>query len=819
MAQHEKQNVTKFKLKHDRLVQFATGSSRKSVEWRNKELLWSEFLQKLSKTTRTRETYLEYKGMKKSEQDNIKDVGGFVGGYIKNSRRKAGNVMNRSMLTLDIDFGDEYVVDTIEMLFNKAYAIYSTHKHSNTSPRLRLVIPLSRNVTSEEYAPIGKKVADNIGIDYFDDTTYQPHRLMYWPSTSSDGDWYFDYQDGELLDPDEILEQYNGHWQDPNYWPISSRQEREYKSMADKQGDPLSKPGLVGAFNRAYNIHEAIQTFLSDKYTAFGDDRYTYIDGSTSGGLVVYENGNFAYSHHGTDIISSRLVNSFDLVRMHLFGAMDIDKDDDTPVNKLPSFKEMNRFAQKDKQVAATLTLERMSEALDDFDEITEEQTTEEKKESLKWTEGLTITRDGDFELTVPNLLLILQNDPRLKGKIALNEFSRRLMRLGKMPWLKVEKFENWTDADDAGLREYIESVYSLYHKGKLEDAIHLAAKSNAFHPVRDYLDGLEWDGIKRLETIFHTFLGSEDSEINRAITRKAFSAAVARIYEPGIKFDYMLTLYGSQGLGKSMILNKMGGDYFSDSITSMTGKEAFEALQGAWIIEMGELAATKKAEVETIKHFISKQVDRFRVAYGRNTEDFPRQCVFFGTTNREDFLRDDTGGRRFWPISVGKVKPQRKWTTLTKDERDQLWAEAKHYYQLHEPLYLTDELETTMRELQSHHTEESPWVGIIENYLEIELPVDWESKSVNERRQYLNSEFDDALNSEETYRREYVCAAEVWCECLGNDRNKFPINDQRTINAILRNLDGWKPYDKNSTGKKKFGKNYGIQRAFSREI
>ena len=804
-------------LKHDGEITFAKATNRKSVKWANVNMDWSQFVAKLSKTVRTAETYAEYKAMKKSEQDEIKDVGGFVGGYLKNSRRKTGNVMNRSMLTLDIDFGDENIVDLIELTFPNAYVLYSTHKHKESSPRLRLVIPLSRYVTSEEYPAIGKKVAEKLGIDYFDDTTYQPHRLMYWPSTSADGDWFFDYNDAEWLNPDSVLEEYNGNWSDPMYWPKSSRQEFEYQSMAKQQGDPYEKPGLVGAFNRTYSIPEAIETFLPDVYTPFGDDRYSFNEGSTAGGLVLYDNGKFAYSHHGTDVISSKLVNSFDLVRLHLFGEQDSDKDEDTQITSMPSYKEMIAFAQKDPGVSEAMAEASMAQAMEDFSEIIEDDNPETF--DRKWAGKLTRNKAGIIESTVPNIKLILSNDPLLKGKLAMNQFAMRMMRKGATPWNKDKKWDYWTDKDDAGLRGYLEQYYELYHKGKTDDAISDVSQENAFHPVRDYLDGLTWDGTKRLETLFHDYLGALDNDINRAITRKSFAAAVARIYQPGIKFDYMVTLYGSQGLGKSMILNRMGGKYFSDSITAVQGKEAYESLQGAWIIEMAELAATKKAEVEAIKHFISKQEDRFRVAYGRHPEDFPRQCVFFGTTNREDFLRDDTGGRRFWPITVGKETPKYKWTELTKELRDQLWAEAKHYYLNDEPLYLENEQEREMRKLQKNHTEESPWVGMIQDYLEIKLPKNWGDLDLFERRSFLKGELDliDGQD-DELVEREYVCAAEVWCECLGNDRNRFPIPDQRTINGILRNLDEWKPYEGSSTGKKRFGQLYGAQKAYERD-
>ncbi|OLN21889.1 hypothetical protein BTO30_12385 [Domibacillus antri] len=798
-------------LQHDGTISIATASSRTSIKWQNQELLWSDFLDKLSTTVRTKETAAEYRKMPKTKQDQIKDVGGFVGGRLKGGRRKADKVFNRSILTLDIDYGEEGMADIIDMLFSHAYALYSTHKHTSEKPRLRFLVPFTRPVTAEEYVAIGKKVAEQIGIDYFDDTSYQPHRLMYWPSTSTDAEFVFSYQDAPWLDPDKVLAKYTD-WRDPLEWPESSRQQLDRKKLADKQGDPHEKAGLVGAFCRTYTIEEAIETFLSDRYEKFQEGRYTYVHGSTAGGLIIYDDGKFAYSHHGTDPVSSQLVNAFDLVRIHLFGLQDEDADPKTPVNRLPSYTAMREFVRKDPGVKEAAARERLDSAVEEFDEI---EIDVEEKPDLKWTRKLTYDKSGEVESTVPNIVLVLENDPLLKGKIATNEFSNRLMLRGSVPWRKVVKSENWTDGDDAGLRDYLERIYHMYNRGKTEDAVKVISEKHRFHPIRDYLKPLEWDGTPRLDTLFIDYLGADDTELNRAVTRKAFTAAVARVMKPGIKFDYMLTLYGAQGVGKSMILDRMGREWFSDSITSVSGKEAFEALQGAWIIEMGELSATRKADVESIKHFISKREDRFRVAYGRHTEDFPRQCVFFGTTNDANFLKDKTGGRRFWPVTVNAEKRKKRWSELTDSEIGQLWAEAKHYYEEGEPLYLNDRMEAEMRLIQEAHTEESPWFGLVQEYLERKLPEDWEEKDLAERRMFLSDDFGE---SKGTITRNRVCALEVWCECLGNDARRFSPLERREINDILRKMPGWKPNDSNMKGTLRFGKLYGVQRAYIRE-
>lgn len=320
------------KIKHDGSITIAEGQSRHETTWKNKELLWSGLIEKLAQTTRTREAHETYKKMTKAQRDQIKDVGGFVGGALKSGRRKTESVSWRSLLTLDADFIKGDLWAAVEVMLGCACVAYSTHSHSPSSPRLRLVIPLARPITPDEYPAVSRRVAADLGIDFFDDTTYQPHRLMYWPSTSADGEYVFKVLDAPWLDPDEALARYPD-WRDPSYWPESSRTQNARRKLADKQGDPNEKSGLVGAFCRTYSVPEAIEAFLDNTYKPAGDDRYTYIPGTSTGGLIIYDDGKFAYSHHGTDPISGLLVNSFDLVRIHKFSELDEKADPDTPTN------------------------------------------------------------------------------------------------------------------------------------------------------------------------------------------------------------------------------------------------------------------------------------------------------------------------------------------------------------------------------------------------------------------------------------------------------------------------------------------------------
>ncbi|WP_194752395.1 virulence-associated E family protein [Staphylococcus chromogenes] len=818
------EQLNKKGLTHDGTVTLATGNSRTSVSWNNKEMDWSEFLSKISQTVRTKETITEYNQMTKAMQADIKDVGGFVGGFLKSKRRQAGNVMNRSMLTLDLDYAEQGIDEDLSMFFENAYALYSTHKHREHSPRVRLVVPLKRHVDSEEYIAVARRVAEQVGINMFDDTTYEPHRLMYWPSTSSDAEFLFRYEDLPFLDPDKVLESYKD-WRDPLEWPRSERETARYESLADKQGDPHDKPGLVGAFNRAYDIHEAIEKFLPDKYTQVDGDpnRYTYVDGTTSGGLVLYQDAKFAYSHHATDPAHGILVNSFDIVRLHKFGVRDEDTSEDTPITRMPSYKAMIELAQKDGAVKTNEMVGRLT-AQDDFEEIAAEHNIDPEKlkeSTMKWIDKVTVNKAGEVEATGPNIIKILENDVNLAGAIKFDEFANRIVIGKPVPWNKDGAGQNWTDADSGALRCYLEDVYKVYHLKKTDDAILAVANNHKYHPVKEYLDPLEWDGVERLDTLFIDYLGSDDNELTRAVTRKAFTGAVARIYEPGCKFDYMVTLYGTQGIGKSTIISTMAGEkFFSESLTSVTGKEAYEALQGTWIIEMAELSAMRKAEVEAIKHFISKRVDSFRAAYARYKEDHKRQCVFFGTTNTIDFLRDETGNRRFWPVDTKKEGGPKSLDDLTNDVVAQLWAEAKVRYNDGEKLYLTREQESQMRERQSFNTEESPKTGMIEEYLKVEIPANWYNLDIDTRRLYIASGGDpsavvDIDEDGEFMERDKVCALEIWCECLGNDRAKFPRNDYKEIISILNKNPEWEYNTQSKTGKLRFGREYGTQRAY----
>ena len=781
-------------VQHDKALDVALGNSRKTKTWKNKTVKWSEMLDRLASTTRTPETVAEYKAMTRDQQSDVKDVGGFVGGYCNNGNRS--DVAFRSVLCLDADYADGELWDDWGLLYGNAAAVYSTHKHTPNNQRLRLIVPLSRDVGPDEYQAIGRRVAATLGIDKFDDTSYQPQRLMYWPSTSIDGEFVFRYIDAPLLDPDTVLATYH-NWADVSSWPMSSRVAEVVKRTAAKQKDPLTKGGLVGAFCRAYTIQEAIEAFVPTYTPCDEPNRYTYTEGSTAAGVVIYDD-KFSYSHHATDPASAQLVNAWDLVRLHQFHDLDDDCNPDAPVSSRPSYKAMAQLATEDERVKAQLVTDKMADAADDFEVLPDE---------TDWTKKLKFTEKGGIAQTIENVVIILTHDPKLAGCLALNEMEHNIVTLSSLPWRRVKGPSPWVDSDDAALRYYLERTYGLTGKDRIFDAVNVVAQRGAFHPVREYLDSCTWDGVPRVETLLVDYLGAEDTPYTRAVTRKTLAAAVARIYRPGCKFDYMLTIRGRQGIGKSAIIGKLGGSWFSDTFTTMQGKEAYEQVLGVWIMEVGELAGMRKAEAETIKLFISKQRDRFRPAYGRRLQEFPRQCIFIGTTNETQFLRDTTGNRRFWVVDTPNEPTRDLWEELTPDTVRQVWAEAVSIYKKNEPLFLPKELEATAREVQEAYEEENPRAGIVAEYLDRDLPAGWDEMDTFSRRTWLESE---AVG---TVQRTHVCTMEIWAEALGQNPDRFDRYAGKEIRDIMASMKGWRAQGR----QQRTFKLYGRQRYFER--
>lgn len=784
-------------MKYDRQIIISTGNSRRDLTWKQTTMTVSELYTRLSTPVRGTETLQEYIHLKKAQQDDLKDVGGFVGGALSRPRRKAGSVTGRDVITLDFDNVPGWQTDHIIKKMDElacSYCVYSTRKHTPSAPRLRVVIPLDRTVTPDEYEPVARRVAAHIDIGMADPTTFEAHRLMYWPSCCADSEYVYRTQDAPLISADFLLSTYVD-WRDFRSWPQVPNAV-SYQKLAMKQGDPTEKQGIVGAFCRTYDVYTAMDTFLPHIYDPVDGDteRYTYLGGSTTGGAVIYGHGKFLYSHHATDPCSGRLVNAFDLVRLHRFGERDEDAPNETPVAKLPSYKAMCELAIADKATIGTLNREQHEAAMKEFEGMGREPESTEA-DAGAWAEQLQRTQDGKIKSTIDNVLIILDGAPELKGKFALNKFAGRGEVLGALPWDRTATRRLWCDTDSNGLYWYMERFWGITNRGNIDSALDIHASEHAFNEVQDFIDGLAWDGEPRLDTLFIEYLGARDTPYNRAVCRKAFTAAIARAMRPGCKYDNMLILSGPQGIGKSTLLDKMSRGWFNDSIRTFEGKDASELLQGVWLVEVSELDAFRRTDVARIKQFLSLRADRYRAAYGRHVKELPRCCVFFGSTNTTDFLQDTTGNRRFWPVDVGE-QPHDKtvWRDLTDDVIRQIWAEAKVRWQTGEQLYLTGMVEEEAKLKQEEHREVSVREGIIQAFVEKQVPADWQKWPIDRRRDYWSgATHTGAASGLELIDRDRISAIEVWCELFNGSLKDMKPADTREINAILARLDGWR--------------------------
>ena len=716
-----------------RELKIAVANTRKAKTWNNRVTTWEAFVERLSTTQKTIETIEEFLAMKRGEQDEIKDVGGYVMGHLKQGKRRAGSVLCRSCVTLDMDFATPGIMEHVRKKLPYKGCAYGTHKYTPDKPRLRQVYPLSRDVTEEEYEPIARMLAKLVGMDYFDDSTYEANRLMYWPSTPSNVEYYFEAWDGELVDPDKILAMYDD-WRDISTWPT--------------------------------------EHFLSDLYEPSAmEGRYDYIPGEGSAGVQIFDD-KFVFSHHATDPAYGKLLNGFDLVRIHRF------EEDDSAA----SFKAMAEFATSQDEVKQTIAAEREEAARMDFGDD-------------DWKMHLRYGRNEGLENSVWNLLLILRNDPAY-ANFAYNEMARMIEVTGPVTWERPDGNRYWLDSDTDGLKSELDIHYTCFSTRNHDVAFSRVAMERRFNPLRDYLDGLpDWDGVERIPELLIRYMKADDTEYVRTVTKKTFTAAVARIYQPGIKFDCMLVLDGEQGIGKSTLFKELAGEeYFSDSLqlSDMDSKAAAEKIQGFWICEIAELAGMKKADIEKVKSFLSSSDDKFRPSYGKTVESHPRQGILVASVNGDrGYLRDITGNRRFWVVKLHQTE-QVKTFEFSEEDRDQIWAEAKYYFQAGEKLYLEGALVEDAAEVQRDAMEEDERQGMVEVYLETLLPENWNDMDLYARRAYLHN-IDDPTITRGSVRRETVSNVEIWCECYCKPLSDLKPSDSYAIMALMEKVDGWK--------------------------
>lgn len=399
------------------------------------------------------------------------------------------------------------------------------------------------------------------------------------------------------------------------------------------------------------------------------------------------------------------------------------------------------------------------------------------------WREELLINNKGEPRPVLANAIHALRHAPAWQGVLWHNEFATATMARKPPPWI-AERTDwqdtPWTDRDDLLVADWMQCQDIMVPASVAGQAVEAVARDRLFHPVREYLDALTWDGVLRLDTWLSAYLGAPDTPYIRAVGPRWLISAVARIYIPGAKADCALILEGPQGIRKSSALRVLGQPWFTDRLSDLGSKDAAMETRGVWIIEIAELDTMSRAEVGTIKAFMSRITDRFRPAYGKRVVDLPRQCVFAGSVNPEGgYLKDATGGRRFWPVACGAIDI----AGLERD-RDQLWAEARDRFRAGAPWWLESrDLEALAVEQQADRYQGDAWDEPIRTYLD--YATEWRQNGYGEARPYRERR-GEPLDD--------VSVAEIMEKALGMEKGRWTQADQNRVVRVLLSM-GFEQY------------------------
>lgn len=712
-----------------------------------------------------------------------KECGGYVIGKFRGGLRRTRSLIHREAVTLDADYNARSLPEHLTEMGVRC-AWHTTWSSAPDNPRYRVVLPLSRPVSAEEYEIVAESLAARCDPEAWDRTSFRPAQFM-WRPAAKNRDWYsWGTVDGPPVDVDAILA-------DPQTAPRPGLRRKPQKR------DPLQIEGVVGAFNRAYPDLDELISVFDLPYVKEGEGVWRYAPSHSTAGMgAVAGFPHVWYSHHATDPACGLACSAFDLVRVHVFGEEDLGTKESTPVNRLPSHKAMEEFAARDMRVRAELAGMAFGEDVDP--------SLGDGLAADMWRLDLKVDRSGKPLPTVANLDLLLENDvffKRLRFDLLKNQIVTET--LDPFPWGNPRSEHGLREGDYLNARDYLEREYGLsLPKERVSDLVKMAADSKQFNPLQSRLRSLKWDGVPRLETCLPAL---KQDEYTAFAARVLLLGAVNRALNPGCKSDYSLILYGREGLGKTQWVHAMAMEpRYTAELGDIRNKDTGMKMSGHWIMVADEVHALRQAQFDQLKDFLTQTYDTFRAPYDREVKQHPRSTVVWGTTNEKKFLRQQEGNRRFLMIECGKI-PRDK---MDPGYVEQVWAEAVFLLETgaDEDVYLSEEEEDVARARREEFTQEEPLVGLVSDYLNMPVPEDWDMKSTEERRQWVSG---DRYLSPGQGLQNVVSSLHVWYEVL-EGRGSIPEKESRAIRAALEQIPGWEPAGVRNTF-------YGPQQCFVR--
>lgn len=764
------------------ILAIATAPKRNSRHWRNGTIEWSELV-----------------GWMGSPADK-KEAGNYILGTLNEStevhtkggqpcvdfHRRKHTIASRSAITLDLDTPDPDFVDAVEMLFDHAAIIHTTYSHAPDKPHYRMIVPTDREMAPDEYITAAQALIQQFGKHQFDPGSTQPERFMFKPAAQEPGWFQFWVLDGDPVPVETLLADF-----------VEDLSDKPLPKPGKNKRDPYTLDGIMGAFNRAYaEDWDSLIEAYDLPYEKIAEDRYHLIGATAAAGMGPVQGAEaFVFSHHANDPAYGVTCSAWDLVRLHKFGDMDEDVTSQTPPNRRPSHAAMAELATADNRAMAEMVGIDFAEAFD------------EDGNANDWRLNLRRNNRGVITNVVANRDLIRDNDPALKV-MYLNEMSMVIEADADLPWREVHERDNVIDkADRAEFLEYLAREYGMdVPENHADRMINIAGSRRRRHPAQEYLQNLSWDGVSRIETALP---GVRATPYTRMVSRKVLVAAAARVLEPGIKWDHTLVLFGSEGLGKSWWIEKMAKGW-SASLGRINDKDTLMAMRAAWIITADEGHSLRKADNDALKEFITRTHDSFRAPYDTVFRRHPRHSVIWSTTNDEVFLRRQEGNRRYLIVrSEDKVD----FDAVTDEYVDQVWAEAVVLFEAGERLYLDGLESLEAAEQREHFVEEDAYGGIIEGYLSLPVPEDWDDMNVDKRREWMFG-FREGMESAGDGRIDKVCTAQIWVEAMDRRKGDAKRTDLLDIyNALLR-LPDWERIP----GKTWLNRDYGNQAVFVRK-